>query len=153
MFRLVYWCAACVLWLMFSRVNRCAACVLWLMFSRVNWCAACVLWCSTVWTDAPPCALTFHHVLQRWPGVQPNLCARIHLMLSIDADSLTDEWQFGLTRLSCCIKRITAVTVIFMNWFITFTCDTVTADSQSCLADSLSSRVFSTVYCFSPTYR
>lgn len=112
---LIQWCQG--RWFTSLSINKSCATLCTDVPPCVLMCRLCALtdWCSAVWTDvppvcsdvplsdAPPCALTFHHVLQWWPGVQPNLCARIHLMLSIDADSLTDEWQFDSNRLSCCI--------------------------------------------------
>ena len=76
MFRLVYWCAACVLWLMF-----CSA--VWTDVPPV--CSDVPLsalnWCATLCTDVP---IKFWFAVVTWCAA--NLCARIHLMLSIDAD-------------------------------------------------------------------
>ena len=76
MFRLVYWCAACVLWLMF-----CSA--VWTDVPPV--CSDVPLsalnWCATLCTDVP---IMFWFAVVTWCAA--NLCARIHLMLSIDAD-------------------------------------------------------------------
>ena len=81
MFRLVYWCAACVLWLMF-----CSA--VWTDVPPV--CSDVPLsalnWCATLCTDVP---IMFWFAVVTWCAA--NLCARIHLMLSIDADSRSLE--------------------------------------------------------------
>ena len=71
-------------------VLMCRLCALTdVLFSRVNWCAACVLWCSTVCTELMRHLVHWRSIMFWFAVVTrcaANLCARIHLMLSIDAD-------------------------------------------------------------------